>query len=55
MLLDYTPQGNLRATLTMEIDQSTSRIRSPQLRVDYSGERDHGLIELSDILPPSCY
>lgn len=55
LLLDYTPQGNLRATLAMEIDQSTSRIRSPQLRVDYSGERDHGLIELSDVLPPSCY
>lgn len=55
LLLDYTPQGNLRATLTMGIDQSTSRVRSPQLRVDYTGERDHGLIELSDILPPSCY
>lgn len=55
LLLDYTPQGNLRATLTMEIDQSSSQVRSPMLRVDYSGERDHGLIELSDILPPSCY
>lgn len=55
LLLDYTPQGNLRAALTMEIDQSTSQVRSPMLRVDYSGERDHGLIELSDILPPSCY
>ena len=31
------------------------RLRSPALRVDYSGERDHGLLELSDVLPASLY
>lgn len=55
LLLDYTPQGNLRTTMTMEIQQGGSLVRSPVFRVDYTGERDHGLIELSDILPPNCY
>ena len=30
-------------------------LRSPKMRIDYAGERDHGLIELSDVLPAHLY
>lgn len=51
------PQGKgTRVSLTMAIRQNTgSPLCSPILRVDYAGERDHGLIELSDCLPPAVY
>ena len=49
------PKGT-RVTLTLAIRQDTGNVvRSPRLRVDYAGEQDHGLIELSDCLPPELY
>ena len=30
-------------------------LRSPVLRVDYAGEQDHTLVELSDCLPADLY
>ena len=48
-------QGN-RITMTMAIRQSKDgMVRSPRLRTDYAGERDHRLIELSEVLPPALY
>lgn len=32
-----------------------SALRSPVLKIDYAGERHHGLIELSDVLPADVY
>ena len=51
------PEGaGTQVTLTIAIRQSTDTLlRSPVMRVDYAGERDHGLIELSDCLPASAY
>ena len=52
-----SPNGiGTRVTMTLAIRQDIPKgFRSPILRVDYSGERDHGLIELSDVLPTECY
>ena len=52
-----SPKGiGTRVTMTLAIRQDIPKgFRSPILRVDYSGERDHGLIELSDVLPTECY
>ena len=52
-----SPKGiGTRVTMTLAIRQDIPKgFRSPILRVDYSGERDHGLIELSDVLPAECY
>lgn len=45
-----------RVTLTMQVRQSgTSNVRSPIMRIDYAGERDHALTELADVLPASAY
>ncbi len=55
VLVDQTEDGT-RVTLSLQIRQSNStQVRSPVLRIDYAGERDHGLIELSDVLPASAY
>lgn len=52
-----SPNGiGTRVTMTLAIRQDIPKgCRSPILRVDYSGERDHGLIELADVLPTECY
>lgn len=51
------PQGcGTRVTLTLAIRPgSGGHVRSPILKVDYAGERDHGLLELSDVLPAELY
>ena len=56
VLIDRPEGGGARVTMTMAIRQDTSgTLRSPILRVDYAGEQDHALVELSDCLPPSLY
>lgn len=56
VLIDKPASGGARITLTLAIRQRTEdTLRSPILRVDRFGERDHALIELSDSLPPELY
>ena len=56
VLIDRPPQGGTRVTMTLAIRQDTiPQLRSPLLKVDYAGERDHALIELSDVLPAEYY
>ncbi len=48
-------QGN-RTTMTIQLRQPKQTIlRSPAMRIDYAGEWDHGLLELSDCLPAELY
>lgn len=56
VLIDH-PQGcGTRVTMTMELRQKGNiQVRSPILRIDYAGERDHGLQELADVLPAALY
>lgn len=55
VLVDQTEDG-IRVTLSMQVRQSKeAALRSPVLSIDYAGERDHGLIELSDVLPAGAY
>lgn len=55
VLVDHPNGVGTRVTLTLAIRPGSSMVSSPVFRVDYAGERDHGLIELSDILPASAY
>ena len=56
VLIDSPTGAGTRVTMTLAIRQRTeAALRSPILRVDYAGERDHGLIELSDSLPAALY
>lgn len=56
VLIDHPEGVGTRVTMTIAIqDPEGTALHSPVLRVDYAGERDHLLVELSDILPPELY
>ncbi len=56
VLIDQPEGLGTRVTMTLAIRQSDSTLlRSNVLRVDYTGERDHALVELADCLPPELY
>ena len=56
VLIEHPKDNGLRLTMTLEIRQNRDgTVRSPGLRVDYAGEWDHSLIELSESLPASAY
>ena len=40
--------------ITMQSPKN-DRVQSPIIRCDYAGEQDHGLLELSDLLPNELY
>lgn len=55
VLIDQVDDAT-RVTLTMQVRQSgASNVRSTIMRIDYTGERDHALTELADVLPASVY
>lgn len=56
VLMEHLQDQGTRITMTMQIRQdSAGMVHSPVFLVDYAGERDHKLIELSEILPPELY
>lgn len=56
VLLERLKTGGTSLTLTLAIRKQTEgSFSSPLLRVDYTGEIDHGLTELSDVLPARLY
>lgn len=55
VLVDSPEGRGTRITVSFAIRQGDATLRSPRLRVDYAGERDHGLIELSEVLPAHLY
>ena len=56
VLIDHPEGEGTRITMTMTIRQDASgNVRSPLLRIDYAGERDHHLVELSELLPAELY
>ncbi len=55
VLVEQT-ETHTRITMSLLITQSSeTAVRSPVLFVDYAGDRDHKLIELSDALPAEAY
>ena len=55
VLVEQPESGGTRITVSFSIRQGDSILRSPRIRIDYTGERDHGLVELSDVLPVLLY
>lgn len=56
VLIDQPTGKGTRITMTLAIRQNADTVlHSPVMRVDYAGERDHGLLELSDCLPVDLY
>lgn len=55
VLIDHPAGSGTRITISLAIRQNDTSVRSPRIQIDYAGERDHGLIELSDVLPAHLY
>ncbi len=55
VLLDQSGESGTRITVSLPIRQNTTGLRSPSIRIDYAGERNHALVELSDSLPYTLY
>lgn len=58
VLIDRPEGGGTRITMGFPIrlpDPKDGLLRSDRMRFDYAGERDHGLLELSDVLPLDLY
>lgn len=56
VLIDHPENCGTRITMTLALNQDVgSTLRTSSLHVDYAGERDHLLMELSDVLPLSLY
>ncbi len=56
LLIDQPKGSGNRITMTLQIRHSKdTTVHSPAFRIDYAGEWDHGLLELSDCLPADLY
>jgi len=56
VLIQQTENMGTTLTLTIPIRQKSNiAVRSSILHVDYTGERDHALVEFSEILPSDLY
>ena len=56
VLIDQPKGAGTRVTISLTIQQSGGEsLRSTNLWADYAGERDHGLLELSDVLGDELY
>lgn len=56
VLVQRLPEGGTCVTMTLSVTRDVgSTLTSPILLPDYTGGFDHGLIELSDVLPPEAY
>ncbi len=58
VLIDQPEDGGTRITMTISVPDNSSNILHSPVRIplsDYAGGRDHGLLELSDVLPGSAY
>ena len=56
VLIDHPNGRGTRITMSLAIQPATGNLlRSNTYGVDYAGEYDHALLELSDVLPPELY
>ena len=56
VLIDHPCKQGTRVTMTMAVRQSSNAmVRSRTLQLDYAGEQDHAMMELSDCLPASAF
>lgn len=56
VLIDHPDREHTRVTMSLAINHGKDDlVRSPILGFDYAGEQDHGLLELSDVLPAKLY
>ncbi len=55
ILMEPRKIGGAKITMTVSLEEKELVLRSPTMRVDYTGERSHCLVELSESLNPELY
>lgn len=55
LLMDASSRQGAKITMSISLTQRELSLRSPYTRIDYTGEHNHCLIELSDCLPAEQY
>lgn len=55
VLIENPKDQGTRITMTLAANQNNGTFRAPLYKIDYAGEQDHSLVELSDSLPLSAY
>lgn len=55
VLIETPSSGGTRITMTLKVRQPQATMVKSPFYLDYTGGHDHGLIELSDVLPASAY
>ena len=55
VLIDQPKGRGTRVTMSLSVRMGANILRSNEHPVDYAGEYDHALLELSDALPPEFY
>lgn len=56
VMIQQPPEGGSRITMSFPIrSKGMLPLRFTSLLPDYAGDRDHGLLELSEVLPPELY
>lgn len=56
LLMDHPSSGHVRFTLTLSTQSDQTQVlKTPFPKFDYMGGWDHGLVELSDVLPASQF
>ena len=55
LLMEISPDQGAKIIMSISLSQKELTLRSPYTRIDYTGEHNHCLIELSDCLPIEQY
>lgn len=55
LLMEVSPGQGAKITMSISLTPRELSLRSPYTRIDYTGEHNHCLIELSDCLPAEQY
>ena len=56
VLIEHPNKSEIKLTMTLQIIRSSNTtVHELPIHVDYAGEQDHCLLELSDALPTECY
>lgn len=56
VLIQYPTESEMKLTMSLKLNSRMApTVRDTPLKVDYAGEQDHCLLELSDALPADCY
>lgn len=55
VMLCSLPDGGTAVTMSISLRHDPEQLHSPQINYDYTGGKNHGLVELADVLPNAAF